>query len=285
MLFLLYLVVLIILILWVEDFSIRMKRSRPSPATVLEIWIQNHQLNPRQETKKNALPDYKFFTPLIKQLLYFRRTYGAEFQDAFNDLRASLILDQAYEKKLKSIVLGAYFQAAFIFFVTWTFITACIFLLNFKLNTLVALALLFWQILGLILFVLGLRMFRWKTFHQIEIFWFSLCTLRSLAHIPMSLNDIFSNAKLRDLEKINQKELLLLRDKIFEGCRMALKKGASFQKELPFLVQELKQVEQRLFEQFEKKSQLFKLLLLAFFFLPSYLGFIFCLLKEVLKTI
>jgi hypothetical protein len=71
-------------------------------------------------------------------------------------------------------------------------------------------------------------------------------------------------------------------DKLIETCQRALQVGGSYTDDVMALMEELRFQEKWHFELFEKRVTVIKLGLLAIFFLPSYLAFIFLLLGDLM---
>jgi len=96
---------------------------------------------------------------------------------------------------------------------------------------------------------------------------------------------VFKLARVGELKLIKQKALEPLVMKLTEVCESCLKLGGSYETEIKHLMAELRFQETWHFELFQKRLMAFKLGLLAIFFLPSYLGFIFLLIGDLVKQV
>lgn len=89
-------------------------------------------------------------------------------------------------------------------------------------------------------------------------------------------------AGVTKLKNISQKSLEPIVEKLKETCQRALQQGGSYEEEIVSQMGELRFQEKWHFELFEKRLMVIKLGLLAIFFLPSYLAFIFLLLGDLM---
>jgi hypothetical protein len=166
---------------------------------------------------------------------------------------------------------------------TWTFIFTALHLTEIKVTATKLFLILFWQSIGLSMLPFLLKYFRRKFFADIGKLWKMLYVLNSLARVPLSRSEIFTMAGIQDLKFIKQKNLSHLVDKLIDTCQKAMKNGGSYSEEVLGLMDELRFQEKWHFELFEKRLTLIKLGLLALFFLPSYLVFVFLILGSLMS--
>jgi len=276
-----YLVLIGGLVVWVEGTnSLIIKRN---PAEDLEAWLKKFRWNTQQELKAcPALPQYKFYSEIIEILLGLARRMGGNYQDSLLFLRAGLQIDRQSEKKLRELNLGCWLQMLMIIFLTWAFILGALSLVEVKVAPFKLILLALWQAIGLTLLPCLLRYFRGKYFGDIGKLWKMLFILNSLVKVPLSRSEVFTMAQVQDLKHIKQKSLFHIVDKLKDICHKTLKQGGSYEEEVKYLMEELRFQEKWHFDLFEKRLTVIKLALLAVFFLPSYMAFIFFLLGDLM---
>ncbi len=281
-----YVLVISVLVYWVESRSMEginiliLKRNQ---ADDLESWLKAFQWQKGAiQSNKGDLPQYKFYTEVVEILLGLARHYGGQYQDALMYLREGLQADRQFEKKLHEMNLGTWMQMGLMVLLTWGFIASAVFVVEISVPWWKFLLIGFWQALGLSLLPLLLRYYREQFFGGIGKLWKILYILRSLQQAPLPRSEIFMKAGVKDLDQVKQKTLESLVEKLKETCQRTLKQGVSYEQDVFSLMAELRFQEKWHFELFEKRLTVIKLGLMAIFFLPSYLAFIFLLLSDLL---
>jgi hypothetical protein len=270
---------------WVMKPSKRMSKLlilRASPGVELEQWLKRfHWGQKGQLASKISLPRYKFYSEVIDKLLELARQMGGNYQEALLFLREGLLADLQFEKKLKESQRAVWLQMLLMLLLTWIFIICALNMVQIS-PPMVALVLIAsWQGIGLILLPLILRWLRERLFGDIGKLWKMLYILSSLYRLPLARSAIFGLAEIKNLREIQQKNLLHLVQKLADVCERALKQGSSYEVEVKMLMDELRFQEKWHFELLEKRLSALKLGLLSVFFLPSYLAFIFVLMKDL----
>lgn len=259
---------------------------KQAPAEALELWLKSFQFGNRQDlAATKVLPKYKFYTDVVEVLLSLARRMGGNYQESLVFLRAGLQSDRQFEKKLKETILGMWFQMGLMVVLTWVFIVTALNLIDVKVSYFNLFLIFFWQGIGLGTLPMLIKHFRNKFFGGIGKMWKMLYILNSLAKVPLSRTEVLTSAGVKDLNSINQKALLHLVDKLKQTCQKALQQGGSYEEDVNALMEELRFQEKWHFELFEKRLLVIKLVLLAVFFLPSYLAFIFVLLGDLMGQI
>ncbi len=283
---LIYSLIIFGLVLWVEQpqlIPLNPLKVRPSPADMLEDWLKKFNWGNRSELNgKSALPRYKFYTEVVEVLLSLARRMGGNYQESLLYLRKGLQSDRQFEKKLKEMILGTWLQMGLMMVLTWAFISGALFIVDIKVAPLKLLLILGWQSVGLSCLPFLIKKYRQKFFADIGKLWKMLYVLNSLARVPLSRTEILQMAGVGELKLIQQKNLIHIVEKLKETCQRALKQGGSYEEEVKSLMEELQFQEKWHFELFEKRLTVIKLVLLAVFFLPSYLAFIFLLIGDLM---
>jgi hypothetical protein len=287
--YILYLIFIIFLIFWIEGIIFKIPPGlivRKKNGNDLEDWLKKFQWGSRQELgHKVLLPHYKFYTEVIEVLLLIARKVGGNYLDSFLFLRESLQADLQFEKKIKEAVWGIYLHMVIIMLLTWSFILSALSMVDMKVNTLHLVGIFLWQIIGLIMLPLKIKMLRKKYFSDIGKIWKVLLILKSLQKIPISQSEILNFAGINELSNITNRTLDIIVFKIKESCQKVLKLGLSYEDDLKYLIEELRFQEKWHFDVFEKKISSMKLILLSVFFLPSYLVFVLLLLRDLMVVI
>jgi hypothetical protein len=284
---LIYVLMIALLVYWLESPVNLLPNSlkiRKCAAEELELWLKGFNWGHRNEINRPAeLPHYKFYTRVIEVLLDLARRMGGNYQDSLLFLREGLQIDRQFEKKMKEIIFGTWLQMTFMMVLTWTFVVAALSLVEVKVEPHKLGMIMVWQLVGLSLLPLILKHLRKKYFSDIGNLWKMLFILRSLVNVPLSRSEILNIAEVRELKNIQQKSLAHIVEKFKSTCQRALQIGGSYEGEVLSLMEELRFQEKWHFELFEKRLMVVKLALLALFFLPSYLAFIFLLLGDLLS--
>lgn len=287
LLVLVYLVLILGLVFWLQSPSLMATNSlkiNKRPAEILEEYLKNFSFGNRGDLgQKVSLPKYKFYTEVVELLLSLARRMGGNYQDSLMFLREGLKGDRQFEKKLRESLMGIWAQMLLMMLLTWTFIFTALSLTDIKVPAGKLFLILLWQSIGLSMLPFLLKYFRHKFFADIGKLWKMLYVLNSLSRVPLSRSEIFTMAGIQDLKHIKQKNLSHLVDKLIDTCQKAMKNGGSYSEEVLGLMEELRFQEKWHFELFEKRLTLIKLGLLALFFLPSYLVFIFLILGSLMS--
>lgn len=265
----------------------RTRKSRKrflGPGEELLDWVKKFNWE-RREQDKYQIPDYKFFSGLINLLLEMSRRFGGQYKDALMSVRESLSADIQFEKKLKEFIWGSYFQKGSIFVLSWAFILIATSMTSIKLGLNVYVGIFCWQCFGLLLFPVICQRLKSYYFDGIGKLWLSLYVLKSLSSAGLSRSEIFKLARINELNQVKHPNLESLVLKLQDTCEISLKQGGSYLKEVEELSQECKFLEKWHLELFEKRLSAFKLGILGGFFLPSYLGFVYFLLRSFLHRI
>lgn len=280
-----YFFLICILVCWIENSYIGLPNRliiRKDPAYELEEWLKRFQLSRVEIQDPGALPVYKFYSEVLEILLSLARKIGGNYQEGVLFLREGLQSDRQFEKKIKELTLGIWLQMGLMMALTWIFILAALSLVDIKVSKLGPALIGVWQIIGLCLLPVILRKMRNKYFLDIGKVWKMLFVLKSLLKVPLSRTEVFSLAGVMELNSIKQKSLESIVLKLKSTCQKTLQLGVSYEDDVNYLMAELRFQEKWHFELFEKRLIVIKLILLSIFFLPSYLGFIFLILDDLI---
>lgn len=283
----LYVLILVILVLWVESQAAILPNSliiKKNAGEELEKWLKSFRWQSRHEPGVHvSLPTYKFYTEIVELILSLSRKVGGTYHDAILFLREGLQSDRQFEKKLKEMIMGTWLQMGMMMLLTWGFIFGALSLVEVKVSPFKLIMIFVWQCIGLSLLPVLLKFYRKRFFADIGKLWKMLYVLRSLVKVPLSRTEILSIAGVGEIKMIKQKTLSHIVEKLKDTCQKALQMGGSYEEEVMNLMNELRFQEKWHFELFEKRLMVIKLGLMSLFFLPSYLAFIFLLLGDLLS--
>ena len=179
-----YVLLIFLLIFWLETpskWSFNSLNIRKSPADELEDWLKQFQWSSRSQLSPDVkLPQYKFYSNVVETLLSLARKFGGHYQESILYLRQGLQDDRQFEKKLKEMILGTWFQIGLIMFITWAFIISALMMVEVKAETSSLVFILLWQTIGLASLPSILKHYRQKYFGEIGILWKVLYILSSL---------------------------------------------------------------------------------------------------------
>jgi hypothetical protein len=281
-----YLAFLVVMLYWLgleTRYEFNLLKFRDHSGPHLEDWLKRFNWD-RSSLSQDCgeLPHYKFYTEIVEILLSLARKMGGRYQEPLLFLRQGLQADLQSEKKIKELYLGTTLQIGLMVMITWGFILGASFLVEIKMKGALLLGIMIWQLIGVISLPWIIRYCRKILFQDIGKLWKVLFVLKSLSKVPLSRTEILKISGAGDLEKITQKNLGPLVEKLLFICQKSREQGINSDEELSALMKELRFIENWHFELFEKRLVTVKLCLMAFFFLPSYLAFIFNLLGDLL---
>lgn len=285
MTYLIYLILICFLVCWLEQpclLGANLLNMRKRPDEELEQWLKKFSWGRVQKIEDTGhLPQYKFYTEIVSLILYLARKIGGNYRDSLLFLREGLQIDRQFEKRVSEVSKGLYLQMLLVIIVTWGFVLGAHSLVKISIHPIYFISIFLWQISGVTLMPLSMRILRKKYFGDIGQIWKILYVLKSLVKIPLPRSEVMSLAGISDLDKVHQNSLETIVLKLKEVCQKALKHGTSYEDDIKYLMGELRFQESWHFELFEKKLLVIKLILLSVFFLPSYLAFLFLLLRDL----
>jgi hypothetical protein len=284
-----YLLAIGLLIYWVETPVLGKSKAliiKKDPAEELESWLKKFNWSQRHELVQGEnLARYKFYTDIVEQLLQLSRKMGGTYQESLLFLREGLQSDRQSEKKMRDLIFGIWFQMAVMVMLTWGFIFSALAMIEVSMAPWRLLMIALWQGVGLGLLPMLLAFFRQRLFADIGRLWKMLYILRSLEKVPLARSEVMALAEVTELKKIQQKNLQHLVEKLKQTCQRSLQQGGSYEQDVLSLMAELRFQEKWHFELFEKRLMVIKIGLLALFFLPSYLAFIFLLMGDLINLV
>lgn len=216
------------------------------------------------------LPEYKFYTSLIIQLMQFHRTMGVGIKKIIPELRANLIKDIQFEKKVFSEISSSIAQFVIVTFVTWAFILLSTSILDLPIKLGYAVTIIVLQITGAIVFIFFIKKMKRKIFSPFyfslsEIYFFSV-----LYEVGVPLNDAIDKSNIMVGDLVAVPKLSVFSDRVLKLIDRLRQTGMPLGVELGEIKQELWHLQDQDFTKFTKLLQMAKFFTLSLFYLPAY---------------
>ena len=221
------------------------------------------------------LPQYKFYTGLLFNLLEIHRRLGVSLKSILPELRGNLIKDVQFEKKLRENIFGGNIQFLVITITTWCFIFLSSKLAELPLKTSNLVLILFMQLSGVFVFNSALKQLKSRTFAKFNQAIERLYLFTSLAEVGLPVSQTLLESKVLEGH--------LVEHKLFSPCASRLttlvnrwkENGISPKIEASEVTLELWHLKEMGFGRFLKHLELLKFTILAFFFLPAYFLYLY----------
>jgi hypothetical protein len=223
-----------------------------------------------QQVVATDLPEYKYYTSLIIQLMHFHRTMGVGIKKVLPELRVNLIKDLQFEQRFFSEISASMAQFVIVTFVTWAFIFFSSSILDLPIKWSFAIFILVLQLSGAILFMVFLKSIKRKIFLP---FYFAISELyifSMLYEIGVPLNDALDKSKLLTGSLVKTPKLSGFADRILKLIDRLRQSGVTLGIELGEIKDEIWHFQEQEFIKFTKILQVAKFFTLSFFYLPAY---------------
>jgi len=231
--------------------------------------------------KENSLPQYKYFTSLIEQLINFSRVYGTRGKVIGDQLRNILIADIRWEKKNHDIFSRSFAQMGVLMLAIWGFIFLSSYILKKSFLSMFELYTIFlFQIAGAFLYTIFIQKLRKNTFIVFEKLSCTTNTIMSLSLLDISFGHLLKIANLGLLTRPKNNNLRSIYDQLHRSILRWKNYGESPQSDLNYLVEELYFIQGSMQEKLMIKILGVKFLILAIFFMGSYFYFLYGLISN-----
>ncbi len=237
---------------------------------ILELANLEGKLNFGIIKKDFSLPQFKFYTALIQNLLEANRVSGISLMKILPELKVEIQKDIQFERKILKEIHGGYFQFLIIIFTTWGFV----FLSQKLVATVVDLKIYFLmitlQILGFSIFYFLMRLIKNKKFKPFSNAFRELYLFMTLTELRKPINTILTESNIQNGALFQAKCFSLLRVRLSSSVERWKNSGHSPKSEAEELIKELWYLQDEHFNDFLKKIQITKFILMALLFLPAY---------------
>lgn len=218
-----------------------------------------------------SLPQYKFYTDLIKKLLFSFSEFGGDINNLLKSLKKGVVLELRYDKLTSDSFRGGVFQFMAIAFVTWSFIISTIVLVKIKISIFTLLTIFILNISGPIAYYYTYNTISKRKFLGFEALFFSMYSIKALCSSGVSISTTLSEYnKLKggkvapNLKSISKR----LSHVVFRYSNF----GISISNELDDLISELWEIKESSLSSFTKSINLIKFSIsIIFYFLPYFI--------------
>ena len=221
------------------------------------------------------LPRYKFYTNLLEIIFENNRRLGIGIKKIIPEIRAGLICDLQFEKKIFDEIISAALQFLVIAATTWSFVLISSNIAQIPLfkNTIFLMSLL--QILGVIVFFQVVKLIKNKTFFKFSKAIEELYLFSGLLDIGLPLNEIISRSGILQGQLMEFKVFENLSRRIRVLISRLKETGLSPKDESLEIIREIWHLQEENFQKFTKIVQVLKFSILVFFFLPAYFLYLY----------
>ncbi len=227
------------------------------------------------KTTNESIPQYKFYTSLLSDLIGFHQKRGISLRAIIPELRMNLTKDLQFESKLQSNILGGNLQFLVITMTTWIFIFFSSQMADIPLsfNQLIIIFLI--QILGVTIFNMSLKKLKVYTFNKFSKAIERLYLFVSLVEVGMPVSQTLSESQVLEGDLMIHKLFLPCASRLMNLVNRWKANGISPKTEVAEIIQELWHIKEVNFERFLKHLDILKFIVLAFFFLPAYFFYLY----------
>lgn len=225
------------------------------------------------------LPKYKFYTSLLEQLFETHRRQGIGIKKFIPEIRAALIRDLQFEKKILDEIVSGFFQFLVIAVTTWSFVFLSSSLVHIPLSKSIVAFMVALQLSGLVVFFLLVKNVKNKTFSKFSKAIEELYLFSTLLEIGLPLNDILSRSGILQGSFVSFKLFENLSERMKKLIVRLKETGLSLRDEMQEIVRETWHLQDENFQKFTKIVQILKFSILAFFFLPAYFLYLYSIFK------
>ena len=226
-----------------------------------------------------TLPQYKFYTALLFNLLEVHRRLGIGLKFILPELRVNLIKDLQFEQKIIGNIVGGNIQFLVITATTWSFIILSSTLAQLPLNFSDLAFILFIQILAFCFFNLAFFQLKKRSFLTYDEAIERLYLFSSLTEIGLPINQVLKESKILEGDFLLNKSFRAISLRLTGLVTRWKEMGFSPKVETNEIIKEIWHSKEVRFERFLKHLDLLKFVILAFFFLPAYFFYLYSIFK------
>jgi hypothetical protein len=222
------------------------------------------------KTTTFQIPQYKFYTGLLLELLGFHQKRGISLKQILPELRGNLTKDLQFEKKLKGSILGGNLQFLVIFMTTWGFIFLSSLMADLPLKISSLFIIFTFQTTGLLVFNLFLKRIKNKIFLKFDQAIERLYLFVSLVEVGLPVGQVLAESKVLEGDLVKHQAFSPCASRLMTLVNRWKENGISPKTEAAEIIRDLWHLKESSFERFLKHLDLLKFTVLAFFFLPAY---------------
>lgn len=233
--------------------------------------------------KESSLPKYKFFSSLVTSLLFHCVKLGTPLRKPLRNIRGALSKDLEYEKVIQEFFWGGIVQFVATGVMTWGFIHFSLQVLKLNFPKWCYLLIGALQIIGMLFYIVGFFRLRRKALLSLEQLLGVLYSLESLSNAGLCVQKVVETSGILTLQEVGYRGKSFKRviSRTFQLISKWREVGQCPGHELGELLENL-WFELRLSQnRFKKLLEGAKFLIMAVFFLGSYLLYLYLLVSEL----
>lgn len=230
-------------------------------------------------SKNITIPQYKFYSNLVEDLLYYQNQFGAKITKSLMEIRKSLRKDLKNVKLINGIIFGTLYQYCALSLFIWGFIFSAQSILNVGMSREEVLIIVIVQILGLVLFYLGYSSLYRRSFSLIECYLRSIYRFRLLLEVSRPISEAIKISEITTLN--NSKGLADLNGRLVLLAEGIKRVGRVSFEEFEACIDEVWDVYEVRLDVFMRHVSTLKIFLILFFVLPCFLYSIFLIMERV----
>lgn len=227
------------------------------------------------KTIKFELPQFKFYTALMLQLLEAHRQLGVSVKNLFPELRANLIKEMQFEKKIYSLSMAGNLQFVIVTLTTWSFILLSQQLADIPANPFILMLIAFLQSLAFIFFNLGFIRIKNRGLAYYSRALEELYFFKGMLELGLPVNRVLNDSNCLNGALATTKQFKNLFQRLSELVSRWKETGLSPRAEVQEIIVEIWHEKEQGYQRFIKHLEVLKFVVLAFFFLPAYFAHLF----------
>lgn len=246
-------------------------------AQSLALQMQELLAHPNMQLQSIEMISFKFYTILIKSLVKYSRQFGAPLSRPLKELVAALRKEEQALKQMWQSFVGGLMQFLIVVMITWLFIYALKFIIDYQVTLSILYKVTLLQLLGGIFYFVGFVVSYQKVMGGFDQAFYSVYTMRSLLQAGLPLSMVLNRSQMHDFMNSatnsisNAKSFGHISKRLEYLTSHGLKQGAEILAPLNEIIDDLWVLHKNCFQHFNKLLLLIKFILLVMFFVPAYL--------------
>jgi hypothetical protein len=261
-----------------KNFKLNKGESLVFAITRLESRIHLNKLN-----EEILLPEYKFYTELIYNLVELSKTQGIKLKSYLADLKEVLKIDQKNQKKINHEIKNSYLQFISISLTTWLFIFISKQIIEINVSPYLLFAICLIQILGFISFMFFIKKIEHKIFHCYSNAIKELLIFQSLIEASIPITSAIKTSKIGNGEFMSHQKFNEFSGYFFQSLERLKTEGGSIREDCKTTLKLVFESEEDDLTNFKKKVALLKFMHLALIFLPAYFIYLFSIFSNFIE--
>lgn len=260
-------------IMIVALFAVLKRPQKQLPFELAQVLYEKAMTHRASRSKESILPQYKFYTALVGQLLKLETNYGLKLKTPLLEVRKAVLKDHQAFKSLKKLMIENLMQMLLMTGMTWGLLYFTGKILGSGVSNSLILVMAFWQLLGLSIFAGLYHYKKTQLFSAYPSYLMVFYRLKCFVLLGRPLESVGDITRLKNETTITPRfESIIPR---LEHCLTLFKEqGLSFKDEVSELIDELWLFHNKDLKGLENYTGSLKLVIMPLFFFLPYLAFI-----------